>query len=237
MLSSSMSIPSHKRTAAAKTKRRITPTPVKSPFATGHKTQFSPPTEASNTSVLLCAFTSSNSQPTADLNKALKEDRREIQKEINMKRNRHAKNIAGQNACSRDRHRILPSQGLDQTEKKSVITSGSLNPSCMLVSNMRQGTIASIQGMSAQKQAQGRCIQLPEGVVTADICGGGKADDFSPVSVSSRPQLEHQEASTLTDPNALDVLSAVYSRVIQGGLAHIPCSQVFSRGWIFIDSD
>lgn len=190
---------------------------MRSQFTAGQKTHFSLQEANSTTSIFSHAYTSSNSQPTADLNRALKDDRKEIQREIAMRRNKHLsskKKVTDQNACSSDGHANLPSLGRDHKDK-FVVTTRNSNPSYVPKNNTRQEAIGSVQDLCGQKR---RSNQLPRGTVLAGVGGGGKADSCSPMPVPPRSLLDQQAASSLTDQKALNDLSAVYSKVIKGDL-------------------
>lgn len=203
--------PRHKHTVT-KTKRRITPTLVKSQFA-GHNIQFSQ--GASNAS----SFLSSNLQSTADLRQALKEDRKQIQKEISIRRKKHMhitsnKKLAVESVHSSGWQKNLPDIHQDQKDK-GIVTARRSNP-CVL-NNASQSSVGSVQDSFDQKQMLGRPGHFPGDFVLGGVYGTMKADSSSSsVSTTSRSSLERQVVSTLTDQNALNDLSEVYSRVIKG---------------------
>lgn len=183
------------------------------PQLAGHSMQFSLQ-GANSVGCFSHAFANSNSLPTMDLSQALKEDRKQIQKEIAMRRNKHMsskKKATDEDARSSVRQVIFPTVDRDQ-KSEFIMTSARSNPS--MSSKIRRDGMGVIQDSLDQEPLLGR---VPGRIRLGDECGTVKPDSsYISVSIGSRSPVERRVVSTLTDRNALNDLCTVYSRVIRG---------------------
>ena len=149
--------------------------------------------EARNTSIISHAFGSSDPQPVADLNQALKEDRKEIQKEIVMRRNKHVstKNKGKEQRGSfGNQQKTLPR--LDQDQKDGFISTTAIHNPPFRSESMRQDEIGAVHDVNSLNQSL--ALNPPVALPDLWLCASTGADN----------------------QNTLKDLSALYARVIQG---------------------